>query len=374
MAKHIILTDSALSASDILLVTKATLPQAISGLSAGDYTVRTTSAPISGTVSSAEVKTAPAAFGASDWAVATGSGAGQITLTVSALPSNGGSAITALQYSLDGGTIWTALSGATAGAYTVNAAASGTAYTASLRAVNAIGNGTAAATKTVTSGTAAAVSALPATYLFGNDNTALTDTNGGNALIGTAASLSNGYLTTRTGVSGLEIPFTEPSGAYTQIYVARPTSLTANAIIGGNLAGVATDGGGSPYFTSNGTLTVNLRGALSSISAPAASTTNFSFVAASFDKTGSAGAITGIGVNGALSVWTANKSSNTSFVSGGEARSISIGNKHYSGWSAQPAIDVAYAALYNRALTRSEIEALYASVKTALSARAITVN
>ena len=67
------------------------------------------------------------------------------------LPSNGGSAITALQYTIDGGATWTALSGTGTGARTLTMAASGTAYTFALRAVNAVGAGTASATKSATS-------------------------------------------------------------------------------------------------------------------------------------------------------------------------------------------------------------------------------
>ncbi|RWR29853.1 hypothetical protein D2T29_13805 [Sinirhodobacter populi] len=61
MTKHIILTDTALTASDIILATRGSLPQVIGGLAAGDYTVRDSSAPVSGTV------TAPATT--DDWAM-----------------------------------------------------------------------------------------------------------------------------------------------------------------------------------------------------------------------------------------------------------------------------------------------------------------
>lgn len=53
MAKHIILTDVALSAADVILATKTTLPQVIGSLAADTYSVRNTSAPISGTVTDA---------------------------------------------------------------------------------------------------------------------------------------------------------------------------------------------------------------------------------------------------------------------------------------------------------------------------------
>lgn len=100
--------------------------------------------------------TAPGTFRAGDWAVVTGAAASQVTLTVAALPRNGGSAITALQYTVDGGTTWTALSGTGTGARVLTMAAAGTAYTFAVRAVNAIGNGTSSTTKSATSGAAAA--------------------------------------------------------------------------------------------------------------------------------------------------------------------------------------------------------------------------
>lgn len=50
MAKHIILTDTALDPADVILVQRTTLPQAITGLVPDTYTVRDTSAPMSGTV------------------------------------------------------------------------------------------------------------------------------------------------------------------------------------------------------------------------------------------------------------------------------------------------------------------------------------
>lgn len=50
MPKHIILTDTTLDPADVILVQRTTLPQAITGLSADTYTVRDTSAPVSGTV------------------------------------------------------------------------------------------------------------------------------------------------------------------------------------------------------------------------------------------------------------------------------------------------------------------------------------
>lgn len=105
--------------------------------------------------------TLPAQFGASDWSVATGASANQVVLNVSALPSNGGSEITALQYTIDGGSTWTALSGTGTGLRTLTMPAAGTSYAFAIRAVNAVGAGAASATKSATSGassTAATIS------------------------------------------------------------------------------------------------------------------------------------------------------------------------------------------------------------------------
>lgn len=131
----------------------------------------------------APAPTAPAQFGPSDWSVSTGLAANQVVLNVSALPSNGGSAITALQYTIDGGTTWTALSGTGTGARTVTMAASGTAYTFALRAVNAVGNGTSSATKSATSGAATGPALRKdLIWLFGDSRTAFTSTTTGTAI------------------------------------------------------------------------------------------------------------------------------------------------------------------------------------------------
>lgn len=53
MTKHIILTDTVLDPADVILVVRGALPQAITGLVADTYTVRDTSAPVSGVVTPA---------------------------------------------------------------------------------------------------------------------------------------------------------------------------------------------------------------------------------------------------------------------------------------------------------------------------------
>lgn len=103
------------------------------------------------------VDSVPAAFTAGQWSVTDTTEGGEIEVTVSELPSDGGSAITAIQYSLDGGA-WTAFSPplSTTGTRTITGLTDDQEYDIQLRAVNAIGNGAASDTKQVTPTEAAA--------------------------------------------------------------------------------------------------------------------------------------------------------------------------------------------------------------------------
>lgn len=104
------------------------------------------------------VPTAPAAFATGDWSVATGPAPNQVVITISNLPSDGGSPITALQYS-NGGT-WTNLSGTGVGQYVLDMPAAGTEYPIRVRTRNAIGISGPGVTKTVLSGMAEAAPAM----------------------------------------------------------------------------------------------------------------------------------------------------------------------------------------------------------------------
>ena len=97
--------------------------------------------------------TAPSPFVAGNWTLATGLEANQLVVSVNTLPANGGSPITAIQYSANSGA-WTPLGGAGTGARTLTMPAAGTSYGVRLRAVNAIGHSTPSDTKTATSGAA----------------------------------------------------------------------------------------------------------------------------------------------------------------------------------------------------------------------------
>lgn len=100
--------------------------------------------------------TAPSAFTAGQWTLADATTGGTATLNITALPSNGGSAITALQYQLDGGT-WLDLTGTGTGSRSVGGFTDGNLTSVNIRAVNSAGNGAASDTKTVTTTTAATV-------------------------------------------------------------------------------------------------------------------------------------------------------------------------------------------------------------------------
>lgn len=122
---------------------------------------------------------APDQFGAGDWSVADDGTNGDITITVTTLPADNGSALTDLEYQLDGGS-WVSMAGTTTGAYGVTGLTDGTTYAVAIRAVNAVGAGTASATKNVTP------TGVPAAFTAGQWT--LTDlTTGGDARIAISA-------------------------------------------------------------------------------------------------------------------------------------------------------------------------------------------
>lgn len=125
----------------------------ISGLTGGvEYSVqvRAVNAVGNGAWSDTKARTptsVPAAFSSGQWTAT--AGVEQIELNITALPSNGGSAITALQYRLDGGS-WVNLTGTGTGVRTVGSLTGGVEYDVQIRAVNAVGNGAASDTKSRT--------------------------------------------------------------------------------------------------------------------------------------------------------------------------------------------------------------------------------
>lgn len=103
----------------------------------------------SGVVTVAAATTAPAAFTAGQWSVADAATGGTVTVTISALPSNGGSAITAIQYQVGAGS-WTNSGITGTGSFNITGLTNGAAVNIKVRAVNAVGNGPDSDTKSVT--------------------------------------------------------------------------------------------------------------------------------------------------------------------------------------------------------------------------------
>jgi hypothetical protein len=114
---------------------------------------------------------APSAFTVGQWTVTATGATGAISIDLTALPSNGGSAITALEYRIGAGAA-VALSGTGTGARTVTGLTDGVSVDIQVRAVNTIGNGAWSDTKSVTPAT------VPAAFTAGQWTAAATGTPG----------------------------------------------------------------------------------------------------------------------------------------------------------------------------------------------------
>ena len=113
--------------------------------------------------SGATPTTVPDAFVDANWSVATGSGANELDITIASLPSDGGSAITDIEYDIDASNTWISLSTTTTGTTTVSMAAASTSYAIRLRAVNGVGNAAAGNSESATSGAAGGAGGITAT-------------------------------------------------------------------------------------------------------------------------------------------------------------------------------------------------------------------
>jgi len=145
-----------LDASGSWISTGGTTGFTITGLTnATEYDVRIRAKNSVGSGRASDVKaetpessaTAPAAFTSGQWTATPG--VDKITVAVSALPSDGGSAITAIQYRVDSGS-WTASGISSTGSFDITGLTRGTAYAVTIRAVNAVGSASASDSKSRT--------------------------------------------------------------------------------------------------------------------------------------------------------------------------------------------------------------------------------
>ncbi|WP_277022286.1 BNR-4 repeat-containing protein [Paracoccus hibiscisoli] len=158
------------------------------------------------TVSLAVPAIEPAQFSPGDWSVTTGLEPSQVVLNIGTLPFDGGSAITALEYSTGGA--WIALTGTGTGPRTLTMAEAGAEYPFQIRAVNAVDPGTASGVKNATSGAIATIA--PA---FGSGGTVTVD---GDDIVFTAPPLTAGTPTPTVTLAATRngTPITVTAGRY----------------------------------------------------------------------------------------------------------------------------------------------------------------
>lgn len=193
--------------------------------------------------------TAPSPFAAGDWSLATGLDANQLVVNIASLPVNGGSPITAIQYSANGGT-WTALpGGAGTGPRTLTMPAAATSYSIRLRAVNAVGNSTPGDTKTATSG-AAGTPAIDAIVVIGASLM--------NSMFGRSLTTPHATATSLLQAAGHNLPvygwatngaqLAESDDHYTAARAAFPNALILSHFGGGNVTSIRPYPGGQAAF------------------------------------------------------------------------------------------------------------------------------
>lgn len=90
------------------------------------------------TLSTNAGSTAPAAFVVGNWTLDDLAADGRLLVTIDALPANGGSPITDLQYRIDAGA-WASFGAATIGAYVIAGLANGVSVGITIRAINSVG-------------------------------------------------------------------------------------------------------------------------------------------------------------------------------------------------------------------------------------------
>lgn len=191
---------------------------------------------------------APGTFADGQWAIATGPGAGQATITLSALPNRGGSPITATQYRVNGGSA-TSLGLTAAGSATISGLGNGATPNVEIRAVNEIaGPGAWSSVKTVTTYTAPANTVAPTISGGTTQGATLTATAG--AWTGTPTPTIAGQWR----VNGADVP-----GATSSTFST--SSLAVGDVV--TYRETATNAGGSASATSSGVTLVAAEGMVS---------------------------------------------------------------------------------------------------------------
>jgi hypothetical protein len=109
----------------------------------------TTSVSVSGSVTVDDLVAVPDAFDDGDWEFVNGEDASTLEINILARPFDNGSALTDIEYRVDGGS-WVSLGSTETGAYVLPGTVVGTEYDVEIRAVNAEGAGAASSVKSAT--------------------------------------------------------------------------------------------------------------------------------------------------------------------------------------------------------------------------------
>jgi titin len=166
--------------------------------------------------------------------IAITAGSNQLSVAITAPASNGGRAISAYQWSIDGGLSWTAFS-TTGLSQTLSALINGNAYAVKVRALNAAGPGAASTTATATP--TGIASAPTITAISGGNGSAVVSfstpvDNGGSAITNYEFSTDNGATFTALATSSALSPLTITgltNGASYQVKIRAITSAGAGA-------------------------------------------------------------------------------------------------------------------------------------------------
>lgn len=184
--------------------------------------------------------TAPAQFGTGDWSVSATGVSGQAQVTVSTMPDDGGSAVTDIEYQVDGGS-WVSGGITVVGTFNISSGLTDDVESdIAIRAVNSAGNATASATKAVTT--------VDASGSF----TATTNTSGLTTLLNSWASDWNGTATSLGISASASRTIGLADGSYgtrtfSQSFPQRVT-LTTNGTKHGAVFGVVTFTGANIYL------------------------------------------------------------------------------------------------------------------------------